>query len=101
MGHRQLQTTLQYTHLDEREQHEAARQKEEYQKKAEEVELESRKAAALREFRSRLQANDRVKLTRFDQPGRIVRLDSRKNIAVVSVGLGQWEVPMDEVFPLE
>lgn len=84
-----------------RVQHEAARQKEEYQKKAEEVERESRKAAALREFRARLQANDRVKVTRFDQPGRIVRVDSRKNIAIVSVGLGQWEVPMEEVFPLE
>jgi DNA mismatch repair protein MutS2 len=84
-----------------RVQHEAARQKEEYQKKAEEVERESRKAAALREFRARLQANDRVRVTRFDQPGRIVRVDSRKCIAVVSVGLGQWEVPMDEIFPIE
>ncbi len=84
-----------------RAQHEADRQKEEYQKKADEIERESRKTAALRDFRAKLQLNDRVKVIRFDQPGRIVRVDSRKNIAVVSVGLGQWEVPMDEVFPLE
>ena len=79
---------------------EAEQQKAEYRKKAEEVERESLKAAALRDFRAKLQANDRVKVARFDQPGRIVRMDFRKNIAVVSVGLGQWEVPMDEVFPL-
>jgi hypothetical protein len=30
-----------------------------------------------------------------------VRVDRKRNIAVVSVGLGQWEVPLDEIFPLE
>jgi DNA mismatch repair protein MutS2 len=40
-------------------------------------------------------------VTRFGKQGRIVRVDHKKNVAVVSVGLGQWEVPFEEVLPLE
>ena len=43
----------------------------------------------------------RCSVPRFDKPGRIVRVDHKRNLAVVSVGLGQWEVPLDEVFPAE
>ena len=32
--------------------------------------------------------------------GRVVRVDPKRNLAIVSVGLGQWEVPLEEVFPL-
>ncbi len=49
----------------------------------------------------RLQANDAVRVPRFDKPGRIVRVDHKRNVALVSLGLGQWEVPLDEVFPLQ
>jgi hypothetical protein len=35
---------------------------------------------------------------KFDRPGRVVRVDHKRNVAVVSLGLGQWEVPLDEVF---
>jgi hypothetical protein len=31
----------------------------------------------------------------------VVRVDHKRNLAVVSVGLGQWEVPLDEVYPVE
>ena len=55
----------------------------------------------LRAARVRLRPNDRVRVTRFDQPGRLVRIDHAKQLALVSVGLGQWEVPLDEVFPLD
>jgi len=48
-----------------------------------------------------LQPNDKVMVQRFGKQGRIVRLDHKKNAAVVSVGLGQWEVPLEEVLPLE
>jgi DNA mismatch repair protein MutS2 len=82
-------------------QREAELQKEAYSRKLAEAEKEASTAAELRETRSRLQANDRVKVARFDQPGRIIRIDHRKNLAVVSVGLGQWEVPLEEIFPLE
>ncbi|HJT78562.1 MAG TPA: DNA strand exchange inhibitor protein, partial [Gemmataceae bacterium] len=79
--------------------HEAQRQREEYQRKVEAVAREAEAAAALREARARLQANDVVRVQRFGKTGRVVRVDHKKNTAVVSVGLGQWEVPLDEVFP--
>jgi DNA mismatch repair protein MutS2 len=81
-------------------QHEAERQREEYRQKVARMEREAEEAAALREARARLQANDAVRVPRFDKPGRIVRVDRKRNLAVVSLGLGQWEVPLDEVFPL-
>jgi DNA mismatch repair protein MutS2 len=82
-------------------QHEAERQREEYRQKVESMAREAKEAVALREARARLQANDPVRVQRFDKPGRIVRVDHKRNVALVSLGLGQWEVPLDEVFPLE
>jgi DNA mismatch repair protein MutS2 len=82
-----------------RAQHEAERQREDYRQQVIRLERETEEAAALREARIRLQPNDTVRVTRFDKPGRIVRVDHKRNIAIVSVGLGQWEVPLDEVFP--
>ncbi len=82
-------------------QHEAERQREEYRQKTESMARAAEEAAALREARARLQVNDPVRVPRFDKPGRIVRVDHKRNIALVSLGLGQWEVPLEEVFPLE
>jgi DNA mismatch repair protein MutS2 len=80
--------------------HEADRQREEYRQRTEQLEREKAEAAALREARSRLQANDPVRVQRFDKAGRIVRVDHKRGVAMVSVGLGQWEVPLEEVFPI-
>ena len=52
-------------------------------------------------MRSRLNPDDRVHVQRFGKVGRVLRVDHKKNIAVVSLGLGQWEVSLDEVFPPE
>jgi DNA mismatch repair protein MutS2 len=82
-------------------QHEAERQREEYRQKVESMAREAEEAVALREARAHLQANDPVRVQRFDKPGRIVRVDHKRNVALVSLGLGQWEVPLEEVFPLE
>jgi DNA mismatch repair protein MutS2 len=82
-------------------QHEAERQREEYQQKVTDLQRAADEAAVLREVRAKLQPNDSVRVSRFDQPGRVVRVDYKRNVAVVSVGLGQWEVPLDEVFPAE
>lgn len=82
-------------------QHEAARKEEEYRQKMAKLEREAEEEAALKEARARLQANDPVRVTRFDKPGRVVRVDHKKNTALVSVGLGQWEVPLNEVFPIQ
>ncbi len=80
-------------------QHEAERQREELRQKTDQLQREKEEAAALREARLKLQPNDVVHVPRFDKPGRIVRVDFKRNIALVSVGLGQWEVSLDEVFP--
>jgi DNA mismatch repair protein MutS2 len=80
-------------------QHEADRQREEFLKQADDLRREAEAAAALREARGRLQPDDKVRVARFDKAGRVVRVDHKRNVVVVSVGLGQWEVPLDEVFP--
>jgi DNA mismatch repair protein MutS2 len=81
-------------------QHEADQQRVVFEQKSAALDREAAEAIALRESRGRLRANDRVRVARFDQPGRVVRVDHAKRLALVSVGLGQWEVPLDEVFPL-
>jgi DNA mismatch repair protein MutS2 len=80
-------------------QHEAEQQREQYRDELARVEREAKEAAALRDARSRLKPNDPVHVPRFDKPGKIVRVDHKRNVAVVSVGLGQWEMSLDEVFP--
>ena len=80
-------------------QHEAERQREELRQQTVRVEREAEEAAALREARLRMQPGDAVCVPRFDKPGRIVRVDHKRNLALVSVGLGQWEVPLEDVFP--
>jgi DNA mismatch repair protein MutS2 len=80
-------------------EHAAARQREEYERKATQIVQEAREQAELRERRLTLQPNDMVHVTRFDKTGRVVRVNPLKQTVVVSVGLGQWEVPLDEVFP--
>nr|AIA18454.1 MutS domain V [uncultured bacterium] len=81
-------------------QHEAERQREELAEKTAELAREAQEAAALREARTRLKPKDRVQVPRFGKEGQVVRVDHKRGVAVVSVGLGQWEVPLDEVFPV-
>ncbi len=83
-----------------RKQHEAEQTREAYEGKLADIERETAAAKALREARAKLQPNDPVRVARFDKPGRVVRVDIKKDLAIVSVGLGQWEVPLNEVFPL-
>jgi DNA mismatch repair protein MutS2 len=79
--------------------HEAEKQAEELRRKGEQMEREAAEAAALREARLRLQVNDAVRVPKFDKVGKVVRVDHKRNVAVVSVGLLQWEVSLEEVFP--
>jgi len=81
--------------------HEADKQREEYEQKTAELRRQAEKDAALRYFRLKLQAHDKVFVQRFGKEGRVVRVDHKKNVVVVSVGLGQWEVPHEEVLPLD
>ncbi len=82
-------------------QHEAEQQREELRQKTVTLERAAAEAATLREARLKLQANDAVRVPKYDKPGRIVRVDFKRNIAVVSLGLGQWEIPLDEVIPID
>jgi DNA mismatch repair protein MutS2 len=80
-------------------QHEADQKREELEKKLLDLERQAQEAAALKDWRSKLQAGQLVRVPRYDKPGRVVRLDHKRNIAIVSLGLGQWEVSLEEVFP--
>jgi DNA mismatch repair protein MutS2 len=82
-------------------QHEAERQKLEFERAARAAERDRDEAMALREKRERLKANDRVHVSRFDAVGKVVKVDTKKQVISVSLGLGQWEVPFDEVTPVE
>jgi DNA mismatch repair protein MutS2 len=79
--------------------HKAEKEAEGLRQKSAEVERAAAEATALREARLRLQPNDAVRVPRFDKVGRVVRVDHKRNVAVVSLGIGQWEVPLEEVFP--
>jgi DNA mismatch repair protein MutS2 len=79
--------------------HHAEVQREEYRQRADQLARDAERAAALQEARAKLKPNDPVRVSRFDKIGRLVRVDHKRNVAVVSVGLGQWEVPLAEVFP--
>jgi DNA mismatch repair protein MutS2 len=83
-----------------RAQQEAEQQRDEYRQRMAQLQRDEEEAEALRAARARLKPNDPVRVARFDKPGRLVRLDLKRNQAVVSVGLGQWEVPLEEVFPV-
>jgi DNA mismatch repair protein MutS2 len=66
-----------------------------------ELQRQTEQDARLSEARERLQPGDRVVVPRFgyDRPGRIVRLDSRKQTAVVAIGQMQWNVTIGELIP--
>jgi DNA mismatch repair protein MutS2 len=80
--------------------HEAEREADELRKKTAELERKAVEEAALREARLRLVAGDSVRVPKYDKTGKVVRTDFRKNIVVVSLGIGQWEVALEEVFPV-
>ena len=51
--------------------------------------------------RALIQPGDRVVVPRFgyDRPGRVVKLDPRKAMAVVAIGQMKWDVPIAELIP--
>ena len=81
--------------------HEATRQREEHEASRGNCDSRPRPKRRLASRRSRLQPGDAVHVQRFGSVGRVVRVDHKRAVAVVSVGLGQWEVPLEEVTPSE
>jgi len=77
--------------------HAADAEREDYERKSTQLSRETEASAALLETRKRLQPNDRVHVARFDSEGKVVRVNPLKQTITVSVGMGQWEVPFDEI----
>jgi DNA mismatch repair protein MutS2 len=82
-------------------QHEADRSREEYERKLAELEKRSTDEAKLNEWRSRLQAGEEVWSTKFGKKGKIARVNQAKGTLFLSVGIGQWEVFLNDVLPTE
>ena len=51
-------------------------------------------------FRTTMQPGDVVRVLRFDKNGTVKRVDRRRQIAAVSVGAVEWELPFDDLFPV-
>ncbi|MFO0968519.1 MAG: DNA strand exchange inhibitor protein [Gemmataceae bacterium] len=77
----------------------AQRQEQELKQKLAEIDRQAQEAATLRAARARLQPGDIVHVPKFDKSGKVVRVDHKRHIAVVALGLGQWEVSLEEVLP--
>jgi DNA mismatch repair protein MutS2 len=82
-------------------QHEAVLQRDEFAKKTAQLQQEAEAAAALREWRQKLQPNEVVWSPKFGKMAKVTRVDHRKGSLFISVGIGQWEVGFDEVYPRE
>ncbi len=79
--------------------HEADREKEVFERRKDELEREVAATAALNELRANLKPGAVVRVSRFDSSGKVVKVDAKKQTVTVSVGIGQWEIPFDEIFP--
>lgn len=80
-------------------QHEADQQKAEYGRMMKQAEREKVEQEELNAMRTSLKPNASVRVSRFDSVGKVVKVNAAKQTVLVSVGLGQWEVPFDEIFP--
>jgi DNA mismatch repair protein MutS2 len=78
----------------------AKEERDQYEQERLNLQREAEAQEELRLARINLKPGDPVRLTKIDQPGHIVRVDVRRNLAVVKAGLGQWEVPLEEVVPM-
>ena len=82
-------------------QAEAERFRDAYNQKLADLQRETENDAKLNDARERLQPGDRVVVPKmgYDRPGRVVRIDTRKKIAVIAIGAMQWNIPIAELIP--
>ncbi|MFO0815171.1 MAG: DNA strand exchange inhibitor protein [Gemmatales bacterium] len=80
---------------------EAEKKRQEYEAKQSALAKQQQRDEELKRFRETLRPGIAVAVERFDQPGQVVRVDQGRGLAVIKAGLGQWEVPLREIFPGE
>lgn len=82
-------------------QSEAERQREALNQRLGDLQKQAENDTRIAEARARLQPGDRVVVERFgyDRPGRVVKIDPRKKMAVIAIGQMQWDVPIAELIP--
>lgn len=80
--------------------HEADREKEAFERERGALAKEAADRAALNELRTNLKTGTVVTVQRFGSTGKVVKVDAKKQTVTVSVGIGQWEVPFEEIFPV-
>ena len=82
-------------------QAEAERSREALNQRLGDLQRQAEADARIHDARARLQAGDRVVVPRFgyDRPGRVVKIDPKKRLATVSIGVMKWDVPIDELIP--
>ncbi len=82
-------------------QAEAERTREALNQRLTDLQKQSENDSRVAEARSRLQPGDRVVVPRFgyDRPGRVVKLDPKKNLAQIAIGQMKWDVPIAELIP--
>jgi len=80
--------------------HAADRERESFERQRTALDREMAEKAALNELRANLKPGTLVRVSRFDATGKVVRVDAKKQTVKVSVGIGEWEIPFDEIFPV-
>jgi DNA mismatch repair protein MutS2 len=80
--------------------HAADKEKEEFERRKGALDREAAEKAALNELRANLKPGTTVRVSRFDSTGKVVRVDAKKQTVTVSVGIGQWEIPFEEIYPV-
>ncbi|MER3416506.1 MAG: DNA strand exchange inhibitor protein [Gemmataceae bacterium] len=80
---------------------EAQREKELYERQRAALLEQEQERQRLEEARRRLQPGDRIRIPRLEQTGEVVRIDWKKNLAIVRAGVGQWELPITDIYPLD
>jgi DNA mismatch repair protein MutS2 len=80
---------------------EAERTREAMTEKLAQLQRETEHTDTIALARSRLEPGDKVVVPRlgYDRPGRVVKIDPRKNTAVVAIGHVTWKVNIDELVP--
>jgi DNA mismatch repair protein MutS2 len=83
------------------EEAEARRVREALAQKLADLQNQSVQEMRLAEARGRLEPGDRVVVPRlgYDRPGRLVKIDAKRQTALVAIGNMQWDVAIDELIP--